>query len=63
MYTASLTGNYWIDPNGGCSADAIEVFCDMDHEGATCIKAAKSQVTYINFRIEQVISLVLFKDH
>jgi len=36
------SGNYWIDPNGGCSADAIEVWCDMEHEGATCIKAEKS---------------------
>jgi len=23
------SGNYWIDPNQGCTVDAIEVWCDM----------------------------------
>jgi len=46
------SGNYWIDPNGGCSADAIEVWCDMAHEGATCIKAKKSQERAKRYRSE-----------
>jgi len=46
------SGNYWIDPNGGCSADAIEVWCDMDHEGATCISAQKSAEKLRRYRSE-----------
>ena len=28
------TGPYWIDPNGGCVKDAIEVWCD--YSNASC---------------------------
>jgi hypothetical protein len=37
---ASRTGLYWIDPNGGCSADGFQVHCDYeDGSCATCIDA------------------------
>jgi len=33
-----MDGQYFIDPNGGCAKDAIEVTCDMQNQGVTCIK-------------------------
>lgn len=30
-------GFYWIDPNQGCSDDAIMVFCNFTAEGQTCV--------------------------
>lgn len=31
-------GNYWIDPNLGCSSDSIDVFCNFTVGGQTCLK-------------------------
>lgn len=31
------SARYWIDPNGGDKADAVQVYCDMT-EKATCIQ-------------------------
>eukprot|EP00058_Branchiostoma_floridae_P009392 XP_002594880.1 hypothetical protein BRAFLDRAFT_86048 [Branchiostoma floridae] len=33
-------GKYWIDPNLGCSTDAIEVYCNFTSGGQTCVKPA-----------------------
>lgn len=30
------SGNYWVDPNIGSTADAIKVFCNME-TGETCV--------------------------
>ena len=29
-------GDYWIDPNQGCTLDAMKVFCNME-TGETCV--------------------------
>jgi collagen type V/XI/XXIV/XXVII alpha len=36
-------GYYYIDPNGGCARDAIEVYCDLEQEGITCVKPTQSR--------------------
>jgi len=38
VHRTFTSGTYWIDPNGGCTADAIEVRCDFENDGETCIK-------------------------
>lgn len=37
----SLTGEYWIDPNQGCTIDAIKVFCNME-TGESCVHSKTS---------------------
>jgi len=34
---------YWIDPNGGCEADAIKAFCDFDNK-ETCVSPSNGKV-------------------
>ncbi|XP_066294439.1 LOW QUALITY PROTEIN: collagen alpha-1(XXVII) chain-like [Branchiostoma lanceolatum] len=53
-------GKYWIDPNLGCSTDAIEVYCNFTSGGQTCVKPAtpgrfnftigKVQMNFLNDR-------------
>jgi collagen type V/XI/XXIV/XXVII alpha len=37
-------GYYYIDPNGGSYRDAIEVECNLEQEGVTCIKPSTTRV-------------------
>ena len=42
-FTAA-SGHYWIDPNGGCVSDAVEVYCNFtDGVARTCIMPEKSE--------------------
>lgn len=36
MLPLSPAGDYWIDPNQGCTLDAMKVFCNME-TGETCV--------------------------
>jgi len=39
-------GYYWIDPNRGCIADAIYVFCNFTASGETCIESNSSNLPF-----------------
>jgi len=47
-------GYYFIDPNGGCSRDAVEVFCDFEQEGVTCLKSSTPEQKTNRFKQSQV---------
>lgn len=38
-----IPGEYWIDPDGGNTRDAIRVFCNME-TGETCLSASPATV-------------------
>lgn len=42
------SGEYWIDPNQGCTADAIKVFCNME-TGETCVYPTQPSVPQKNW--------------
>jgi len=42
------SGNYWVDPNIGSTADAIKVFCNME-TGETCVYPSIAKVPKKNW--------------
>lgn len=36
-------GEYWIDPNQGCTLDAIKVYCNLE-TGQTCVYPTQSDI-------------------
>lgn len=45
--TAISLGEYWIDPNGGDSRDAIAVYCNMQTK-ATCVYPKPDKTSEMN---------------
>lgn len=41
---------YWIDPNQGCTLDAIQVYCNME-TGESCIYPTQATVAQKNWYI------------
>uniref|UniRef100_A0A8D3E9E2 Fibrillar collagen NC1 domain-containing protein n=1 Tax=Scophthalmus maximus TaxID=52904 RepID=A0A8D3E9E2_SCOMX len=39
-------GEYWIDPNQGCSRDSFKVFCNFTNGAETCLYPSKSIDTF-----------------
>ena len=39
---------YWIDPDQGCTQDAIKVYCNME-TGETCVPPTQAQVAQKNW--------------
>ncbi|XP_010292906.1 PREDICTED: collagen alpha-1(II) chain-like, partial [Phaethon lepturus] len=46
--SSPLAGDYWIDPNQGCTLDAIKVFCNME-TGETCVYPNPSSIPKKNW--------------
>lgn len=46
-FTLCSTGRYWIDPNEGCTNDALFVYCDFQKQ-ANCIDPKKNKVRKIS---------------
>lgn len=47
-FALPATGDYWIDPNQGCTLDAIKVFCNME-TGETCVYPNPSSIPKKNW--------------
>lgn len=43
-----FAGEYWIDPNQGCTVDAIKVYCNME-TGETCVRPKPSSIPRKNW--------------
>lgn len=43
----SVLGEYTIDPNEGCSSDAVRVYCDFEKQ-ATCVDPKKARVRILH---------------
>lgn len=41
-------GEYWIDPNQGCTIDAIKVFCNME-TGESCVQPKPNSIPRKNW--------------
>ena len=39
-----ITGYFWIDPNLGCAADAIKVYCNFTAGGESCVPPLRDKV-------------------
>lgn len=52
--SASLSlkpGEYWVDPNQGCSRDSFKVYCNFTAGGSTCVfpdKKSEGVSTHVN---------------
>lgn len=51
-FLPSTAGFYWIDPNQGCTADAIRAYCDFS-TGETCIYANPDNIPAKNWYINK----------
>lgn len=47
----------WVDPNGGCPADAIEVYCNIETQ-QTCVYPSSSKIVNGTNGMEQFNSPV-----
>lgn len=44
-----ITGYYWIDPNLGCPADAIKVYCNFTAGGESCVPPLRDKVSTFGY--------------
>lgn len=47
FFCFSVLGEYTIDPNEGCSSDAVRVYCDFEKQ-ATCVDPKKARVRILH---------------
>lgn len=48
------SGEYWIDPDQGCTQDAIKVYCNME-TGETCVSPTQPEVAKKNWYMSKNI--------
>lgn len=48
------SGEYWIDPDQGCTQDAIKVYCNME-TGETCVTPTQQEVAKKNWYVSKNI--------
>merc|ERR1719498_1026947 len=54
------SGEYWIDPDQGCTQDAIKVYCNME-TGETCVTPTQPEVAKKNWYVSKNIKETLLR--
>ena len=64
------TGYFWIDPNLGCPADAIRVYCNFTAGGESCVPPLRNKVSTFSYTVWLMANMHLnlecavnFKEH
>lgn len=47
------SGDYWVDPNEGCTDDALLVYCDFS-KNATCVYPKKTKIFELGINSDQI---------
>ena len=54
LFLVSDAGHFWIDPNLGCPADAIEVYCNFTAGGESCVSPVRDKVSMFSYGVQYI---------